>query len=91
MQRCLRTAQPVGRRQSTHQEGEQDMDPYSSPRFLWRMASVPLLFGLVETTVLNEAAHIIVINVSTMIETGRSRILRLLAKFQRAMRLAPWP
>src|SRR6266850_5857105 len=59
--RRLLTAQPVGRRQGKHQEGEQDMDPYGSPRFLWRMAQIPLLLGLFDTTVLDEAAIIIVI------------------------------
>jgi hypothetical protein len=37
------------------------MDPYGSPRVLWRMAQIPLLLGLFDTTVLDEAAIIIVI------------------------------
>src|SRR5262245_29730820 len=55
------TAQPVGHGQGKHQEGEQDMDPYGSPCFLGRMAQVPLLLGLFDTAVLDEAALIIVI------------------------------
>src|SRR4029453_451593 len=57
----LLTAQPVGRRQGKQQEGEHDMDPYRSARFLRLMAQVPLLLGLFDTTVLDEAAVIIII------------------------------